>query len=187
MTSSVLVEKIKLDRPPLDIHTLGDRVLRTNAKRISKVDESIRQLAKEMLQTMYTSDGIGLAAPQVAIGKQMVVIDCDPEEPANVPLILINPTIKSYGRDICTYQEGCLSVPGVYMDVKRPDAIQVSYKDEYGRPKTLKADGLLSRAIQHELDHLQGVMFVDRIENAIALNEELQKFGFSIQDVKPYS
>jgi peptide deformylase len=73
------------------------------------------------------------------------------------------------------------------MDVQRPDAIEVSYKDEYGRPKTLKADGLLSRAIQHELDHLQGVMFVDRVENGIALNEELQKFGFSSQDVKPYS
>ncbi|MBP0008216.1 MULTISPECIES: peptide deformylase [unclassified Roseofilum] len=187
MSSSVLVEKKKLDRPPLNIHTLGDRVLRTNAKRISKVDESIRQLAKEMLQTMYSSDGIGLAAPQVAIAKQLVVIDCDPEEAANIPLILINPTIKSYGRELCTYQEGCLSVPGVYMDLQRPDAIQVSYKDEYGRPKTLQADGLLSRAIQHELDHLQGVMFVDRIENAIALNDELQKFGFSSQDVKPYS
>lgn len=187
MTSSVLVEKKKLDRPPLDIHTLGDRVLRTNAKRIAKVDDSIRQLAKEMLQTMYSSDGIGLAAPQVAIAKQLVVIDCDPEEAANIPLILINPVIKSYGRELCTYQEGCLSVPGVYMDLQRPDVIQVSYKDENGRPKILKADGLLSRAIQHELDHLQGVMFVDRVDNAIALNDELKKFGFSSQDVKPYS
>ncbi len=187
MSSSLLVEKKKLDRPPLDIHTLGDRVLRTPAKRIAKVDDSIRQLAKEMLQTMYSADGIGLAAPQVAIAKQIVVIDCDPQEAANIPLILINPTIKAHSRQICTYQEGCLSVPGVYMDVQRPEVVEVSYKDEYGRPKTLKADGLLARAIQHELDHLQGVMFVDRVDNAIALTEELQKFGFSTQDVKPYS
>ncbi|MDJ1183299.1 peptide deformylase [Roseofilum casamattae] len=187
MSSSVLVEKKKLDRPPLDIHTLGDRALRTPAKRIAKIDDSIRQLAKEMLQTMYSSDGIGLAAPQVAIAKQIVVVDCDPEEAANTPLILINPKIKAFGRELCTYQEGCLSVPGVYMDVHRPDAIELIYKDENGRPQTLKADGLLSRAIQHELDHLHGVMFVDRVENAMALNEELQKFGFSAQDVKPYS
>lgn len=185
MTSEVLVEKKKLDRPPLEIHTLGDRVLRQPAKRISKVDAEIRQLVREMLQTMYSADGIGLAAPQVAVNKQLIVIDCEPDNPVNQPLVLINPTIKAASREICVAQEGCLSIPQVYLDVKRPEAIEVTFKDEHGRPRTLSANGLLARAIQHEMDHLNGVLFVDRVENGLALNQELKKYGFSTQAVKP--
>jgi peptide deformylase len=184
MASEVLVEKKKLEKPPLEIHYLGDRVLRYPAKRIAKVDAQIRQVVKEMLQTMYSADGIGLAAPQVAINKQLIVIDCEPDNPANPPLVLINPTIKGYSRDLCVAQEGCLSIPGVYLDVKRPEAIEVSFKDEQGRPRTITATGLLSRAIQHEMDHLNGVLFVDRVENGLALNQELNKHGFSVQAVK---
>jgi peptide deformylase len=184
MSADVLVEKKKLDNPPLEIHHIGDRVLRMNAKRIAKVDAETRMLVREMLQTMYSADGIGLAAPQVGIHKQLIVIDCDPENAANRPLILINPAIKQISKQLCSYQEGCLSVPGVYMDVVRPEVIEVSYKDELGRPQTLKATGLLSRAIQHEMDHLNGVLFVDRVENQLALTEELRKHGFSHRDVK---
>jgi peptide deformylase len=184
MPTPILVEKKKLAKPPLDIHYLGDRVLRQPAKRIASVDEEIRQLITEMLQTMYSADGIGLAAPQVGIHKQLIVIDCEPDNPAVPPLVLINPTVKSYGKAICKDQEGCLSIPGVYLDVERPEAIEVSYKDESGRPRNLKADGLLARAIQHEMDHLNGVLFVDRVENEIALNEELKKKGFSAQHVQ---
>ncbi len=187
MSADVLVEKKKLENPPLEIHQIGDRVLRMNAKRIAKVDAEIRQLVREMLQTMYSADGIGLAAPQVGIHKQLIVIDCDPENAANKPLILINPAIKQISKQLCSYQEGCLSVPGVYMDVVRPEVIEVSYKDELGRPQTLKATGLLSRAIQHEMDHLNGVLFVDRVENQLALTEELRKRGFSHRDVKVMS
>ncbi|HAZ44087.1 MAG TPA: peptide deformylase [Cyanobacteria bacterium UBA11369] len=185
MASEVLVEKKKIENPPLEIHYLGDRALRYPAKRIAKVDAEIRDLARQMLQTMYSADGIGLAAPQVAIHKQLIVIDCEPDNSANQPLILVNPTIKKASRDICVAQEGCLSIPGVYLDVKRPEAIEVSYKDEYGRPRTISAAGLLSRAIQHEMDHLTGVLFVDRVENRLALTEELDKHGFSAQAVKP--
>jgi peptide deformylase len=185
MTAQLVVEKKKLEKPPLEIHYLGDRVLRQPAKRVAKVDHSIRQLAQEMLQTMYSADGIGLAAPQVGINKQIIVIDCEPDNPKNPPLVLINPVIKRFGRSLCDAQEGCLSIPGVYLDVMRPEEIEVSYKDENGRPQTLKANGLLSRAIQHEMDHLNGVMFVDRVENALALTEELKKHGFSTQAVKP--
>lgn len=184
MPSQVAVEKKKLENPPLEIHYLGDRVLRQPAKRIASVDQEIRQLVREMLQTMYSADGIGLAAPQVAVNKQLIVIDTEPDNPAAPPLVLINPTIKSQSRDICVGQEGCLSIPGVYMDVIRPELIEVAYKDEQGRPRTLKASGLLSRAIQHEMDHLNGVLFVDRVENALALTEELRKHGFSAQAVK---
>jgi peptide deformylase len=113
------------------------------------------------------------------------VIDCEPDNSANPPLVLINPTIKKFSRDLGVDQEGCLSIPGVYMDVERPEVIEVSYKDEYGHPRTLQASELLSRCIQHEVDHLNGVLFIDRVENALALNAELSKHGFSAQAVKP--
>lgn len=185
MSAEVLVEKKKLKKPPLEIHYLGDRALRQNTKRIAKVDREIRQLVREMLQTMYSADGIGLAAPQVGIQKQLIVVDCEPDNPATPPLVLINPTIKEYSDDICLFQEGCLSIPGVYLEVKRPEMIEVTYKDDQGRPQSLIATGLLSRAIQHEMDHLNGVLFVDRVENQLALTDELSKHNFSLRAVKP--
>ena len=185
MTSVVAIEKKKLDNPPLDIHYLGDRALRTPAKRIAKVDDKIRTLVKEMLQTMYSADGIGLAAPQVGINKQLIVIDCDLQNPDTPPLVLINPQITKFGNQLCNSEEGCLSIPGVYLEVTRPEEIEVSYKNESGKPCKLKAKDLLSRVIQHEMDHLNGVMFVDRVENNIALTEELQKKGFAVSAVKP--
>jgi peptide deformylase len=184
MTAQVLVEKKKLEKPPLTIHTLGDRVLRQPAKRVKSVDAEIRQLVREMLQTMYSADGIGLAAPQVGVHKQVIVIDCEPDKPEAVPLVLINPTIKSTSGEVSPFQEGCLSIPGVYLEVKRPEVVEVSYRDEYGRPQTLKAKELLSTVIQHEMDHLNGVLFVDRVENKLALTEELVKHKFSPKAVK---
>ncbi|MEM7555625.1 MAG: peptide deformylase [Cyanobacteria bacterium P01_A01_bin.84] len=184
MPSEIAVEKKKLKKPPLELHYLGDRVLRQNAKRISKVDASLRQLVREMLQTMYTQDGIGLAAPQVGVHKQLIVIDLEPDNAANQPLVLINPTIKKVSKEVCTAQEGCLSVPGVYMDVLRPEFVEIAFKDENGRPQTLQAGDLLGRCIQHEMDHLRGVVFVDRVENSLSLAEELSKNGFSHQAVK---
>ena len=185
MVTVAAVEKKKLDNPPLDIHYLGDRVLRQPAKRIAKVDDKIRTTIKEMLQTMYSADGIGLAAPQVGINKQLIVIDIALDQPDKPPLVLINPKIVKSGSNLCNSEEGCLSIPGVYLEVTRPEEIEVSYKNEQGKPCKLKADGLLSRAIQHEMDHLNGVMFVDRVENGIALNEELKKRGFAVSAVKP--
>ncbi|AFY68306.1 peptide deformylase [Geitlerinema sp. PCC 7407] len=185
MTSTILVEKKKLENPPLEIHYLGDRVLRQPAKRISRVDDEIRTLIRNMLQTMYSADGIGLAAPQVAVQKQLIVVDCEPDDATTPPLILINPAIQRASRDVCMAQEGCLSIPGVYLDVQRPEVIEVSYKDEQGRPQKLMASGLLSRAIQHEMDHLHGVLFVDRVDNALALNQELTKHGFAANAVQP--
>ncbi len=185
MTSPILVEKKKLAKPPLEMHYLGDRVLRQPAKRVSKVDDEIRELAKQMLQTMYSEDGIGLAAPQVGVNKQLLVVDIALDKPNVPPYILINPTLTWTSQKTCVIQEGCLSIPGVFLDVTRPDTIEVTYKDEWGRPKKLKTDGLLARVILHEMDHLNGVMFVDRVENTLALNQELTKNGFSVQAVKP--
>ena len=185
MTSAIAVEKKKLEKPPLTLQFLGARVLRQPAKRIAKVDQSIRNLVREMLQTMYSENGIGLAAPQVGLNKQLLVIDCEPDEPTTEPMVLINPEIISYGQELCKIEEGCLSVPGVYLDVIRPEAITVAFKDENGRPQKISASGLLSRCIQHEMDHLNGVMFVDRVDNGLALTEALKKQGFSLHTVKP--
>ncbi|ASC72837.1 Peptide deformylase [Halomicronema hongdechloris C2206] len=184
MTATIQVEKTKLKRPPLDIHVLGDRVLRQSAKRVSKVDDNTRQLVRDMLQTMYSADGIGLAAPQVAVHKQLLVIDVEPDNAARPPLVLINPKIIRHSKELTVGQEGCLSIPGVFLDVVRPAAIEVAYKDEYGRPQKRQVSDLLARCIQHEMDHLGGIMFVDRVDNALALNQELQKHGFSAKDVQ---
>ena len=185
MTTVTAVEKKKLEQPPLDIHYLGDRVLRQPAKRISKIDDGIREIVRQMLQTMYSADGIGLAAPQVGIHKQLIVIDIAFDQPDEPPLVLINPKIVKTGKNLCDSEEGCLSIPGVYLDVTRPEEIEITYKNEFGKPCKLKASGLLSRAIQHEMDHLNGVMFVDRVQNNIALNEQLKKRGFAASAVKP--
>lgn len=185
MTARVLVDKKKLKTPPLEIHFLGDRVLRQPAKRISRVDADVRRLAEDLLKTMYSSDGIGLAAPQVAVNKQILVVDCEPDNAATPPWVLINPSIKRASKDLELDQEGCLSIPGVYLDVRRPAAIEVSYKDEQGRPQRAQVSGLLARAIQHEMDHLNGVMFVDRVENDLLLAEALKKEGFSYGAVRP--
>ncbi|MBD2550786.1 peptide deformylase [Microcystis elabens FACHB-917] len=182
--NSVLVPKVPVERPPLEIHKLGSKELRAPARRISKVDASIRDLARDMLRSMYTAKGIGLAAPQVGVHRQLLVIDLDLEEAATPPLVLINPEITAAGASFNTYEEGCLSIPGVYLDVVRPSVVEVTYRDETGRPRRLKADGLLARCIQHEMDHLQGVLFVDRVTDELSLNEGLRQQGFRRSDVQ---
>ena len=187
MTASLLVDKRKVENPPLSLHYLGDKVLRQPAKRITKVDDSIRQLAKDMLQTMYSANGIGLAAPQVGINKQLLVVDCEHDNPDAPPLIMINPQITTMGQELCVVEEGCLSIPNVYFEVVRPQVIEVSYKDEHGRPQKREFTDLPARVIQHEMDHLNGIMFVDHVDNPLELAESLKKEGFSIQAVKPIS
>ncbi len=181
--ASIAISKEPLENPPLEIHTLGNQVLRQPARRISKVDESIRDLARDMLRSMYSAKGIGLAAPQVGVHKQLLVIDLDIENSANPPLILINPEIISSSASLETYEEGCLSIPEVYMDVVRPTSIKLSFRDEMGRPKKMNADGLIGRCIQHEIDHLNGVLFVDRVSNQEDLNIALKEHGFRSEDV----
>ena len=178
------VSKQPVDNPPYDIHKLGDQVLRTPARRIGKVDDSVRKLAADMLVSMYAARGIGLAAPQIGEPLQLLVIDLDLEDPESPPLVLINPEISAVGGSLCTYEEGCLSIPGVYLDVLRPSVVEVSYRDELGRPKRTKADGLLARCIQHEMDHLNGVLFVDRVTDQHSLDEELLQHGFDRNHVQ---
>jgi peptide deformylase len=138
-----------------------------------------------MLVSMYAARGIGLAAPQIGVHQQLLVIDLELEDPSSPPLVLINPEITGVGGTICTYEEGCLSIPGVYLDVVRPSVVEVGYRDAMGRPKKLKADGLMARCIQHEMDHLNGVLFVDRVTDEAKLQEGLNEKGFNRDDVRP--
>ena len=183
--SSTKVAKEAIDNPPLEIYKLGSNTLRTTAKRISKVDINTRKLAKEMLQSMYSAKGIGLAAPQVGISKELLVIDINFEDSAAEPLILINPEITAFGSTLNSYEEGCLSIPGVYLNVIRPSTIKLKFRDEMGRPRKMNADGLLARCIQHEVDHLKGVLFVDRVTSKEELKKELSKEGYQMKDVIP--
>jgi peptide deformylase len=178
------VSKQPLETPPLPIHTLGQEALREPARRIAKVDEGVRDLARTMLRSMYAARGIGLAAPQVGVNQQLLVIDLDGDNPTSPPLVLINPEITAVGGSLCTYEEGCLSIPGVYLDVVRPSVVEISYRCEMGRLRRLKADGLMARCIQHEMDHLQGVLFVDRVTDEEGLAEGLRQQGFDRADVR---
>lgn len=184
MATDLYVPKSKLDKPPLEIRTLGDRVLRQETKNVASINDETRKLARQMLQTMYSADGIGLAAPQVAVNKRVIVIDIDPENTATPPMILVNPTIKRVSRELALGQEGCLSIPNVFADVCRPAHVVATYRDLSGKPMTVEASGLLARAIQHEYDHLEGILFVDRVENQLALATELREHGFSMRDVQ---
>ena len=181
--SSKKINKEAVENPPLEIFKLGSETLRTQAKRISKVDSNIRDLAKDMLQSMYSAKGIGLAGPQVGISKELLVIDINFEDSAAEPLILINPEITAFGSTLNTYEEGCLSIPGVYLNVVRPSTIKLKFRDEMGRPRKMNADGLLARCIQHEVDHLKGVLFVDRVTSKEDLRKELTKEGYKMKDV----
>tara|TARA_Y100000589_G_scaffold55350_1_gene45859 strand:- start:351 stop:956 length:606 start_codon:yes stop_codon:yes gene_type:complete len=183
--STTKVDKEAVDNPPLEIFKLGSETLRTKAKRISKVDNELRNLAKDMLQSMYTAKGIGLAAPQVGISKELLVIDTNFEDSAAEPLILINPEITAFGSTLNTYEEGCLSIPGVYLNVVRPSTIKLKFRDDMGRPRKMNADGLLARCIQHEVDHLRGILFVDRVTAKEELKTLLNKEGYKMKDVLP--
>ena len=180
---SIAVSKEPVQNPPLKVYQLGHEALRTPANRIVKVDDSIRKLVKDMLITMYSSKGIGLAAPQVGIQKRLLVIDLNFEDPNAPPMVFINPEIISSSASVDTYEEGCLSIPGVYLNVLRPSSIKLSYRDEMGRPKKMNADGLMARCIQHEIDHLNGVCFVDKVTDEEELKKQLNEHNFNPSDV----
>ena len=179
----IAVSKEAVPNPPLKIYMLGQETLRTPANRIVKVDDSIRKLAKDMLITMYSAKGIGLAAPQVGIQKRILVIDLNFEDQNAAPNVFINPEIISSSATLDTYEEGCLSIPGVYLNVVRPSSIKLSYRDEMGRPKKMNADGLMARCIQHEIDHLNGVLFVDKVTDENELTKQLNEHNFKQSDV----
>jgi peptide deformylase len=137
--------------------------LKAKARAVVKGDDdAVRSIIPRMFATMYAAPGIGLAAPQVDLGLRLLVMDLMPnEKPA--PIVMINPEIVAASPDLATREEGCLSLPGMYADVTRPARVKVRYLDESGARKEMEASELLSACVQHEIDHLDGVLFVDRL------------------------
>ncbi|NTE85096.1 peptide deformylase [Agrobacterium rubi] len=142
---------------------LPDPLLRQQSKPIEQVDAEITRLADDMLDTMYDAPGIGLAAIQIGVPRRMLVIDISREDGDRNPVVFINPEILKVSDDVSAYEEGCLSIPDYYAEVERPASLTVGYIDRDGKKQTVEADGLLATCLQHEMDHLNGVLFIDHI------------------------
>ena len=147
----------------LPILTAPDPRLKKKSLPVETVDADVRQLMDDMLETMYDAPGIGLAAPQVGALKRVIVLDIDREETKTGPLFMANPEIVEASDDDVIYEEGCLSVPDHYSDVARPEKVRVRYLDRDGETRELECEGLLSTCVQHEMDHLEGILFIDKI------------------------
>ncbi|HWA48687.1 MAG TPA: peptide deformylase [Dongiaceae bacterium] len=147
----------------LPILTAPDPLLKKVSQPVKQVDDGVRRLMDDMLETMYHAPGIGLAAPQVGVLKRVIVLDLAREEEEPQPLKLANPEIVWVSDDDATYNEGCLSVPEHYADVVRPARCRVKYLDYNNKAQEIEADGLLATCLQHEIDHLDGILFIDHL------------------------
>ena len=143
------------------ILTEPNKILRQISKNVESVDQEIQTLMDDMLDTMYAAPGIGLAAIQIGVPKRVIVIDITRDNEKKNPIYFVNPEIVWKDNEESTYEEGCLSVPNQFAEINRPKGCQVKYLDYFGEPKLLKAEGLLATCIQHEIDHLEGILFID--------------------------
>ena len=143
------------------IITEPNKLLRQISKPVNRVGKEEQKLMDDMLETMYAANGIGLAAIQIGIPKRIIVIDLNRDEIQKKPMYFVNPVIKNKDPLKVTYEEGCLSVPNQFAEVDRPSKCEIEYLDYDGEKKLLKADGLLATCIQHEMDHLEGILFID--------------------------
>ena len=158
----------------LELVKAPDPRLKLVSQPIADVDKALRRFMDDMVQTMYAENGIGLAAIQVGVPKRVAVIDLDPGGPNSKQLYFINPRIVEASGELSTFHEGCLSVPEVWDDVKRPARLTVEYTDEHGDKQTVTADGLFATCLQHEIDHLNGRLFIDhlsKLKRSIALRK----------------
>ena len=182
----------------LQVRTFPEPILSQNAKPVAGVTTELIQLAHDMLETMYAAPGIGLAAPQVGQSLQLIVLDIrtrdddgnldetemtEAEKKTKFPLIMFNPKILS-SKGNTTFEEGCLSVPGYVEEVRRAQFVDVKYLDEAGKEQKLSADGLLAICIQHEIDHLEGTLFIDRLSSVKRnlIKSKIKKNGYPEQD-----
>jgi len=163
---------------------LPDPLLRQVSKPVERVDAPLRRLADDMLETMYDAPGIGLAAIQVGEPLRMLVIDLAKEGEPPAPQIFINPEIIGSSDARSVYEEGCLSIPDYYAEVERPAGVRVTYLDRDGKAQEIEADGLLSTCLQHEIDHLNGVLFIDHISK-LKRDMVVKKFRKLAKDRQP--
>jgi len=143
----------------MQIITFGNELLRQKAEKIDKIDEQITDAAKQMLEILKQEKGVGIAGPQIGLMKRIFVVHIEGDEER----IFINPSILETSQETVKFEEGCLSVPGLYVDVVRSESIKIQAWNEKGKPFTMETSGLLARVIQHEYDHLEGILFLDRI------------------------
>jgi peptide deformylase len=146
-----------------EIRLLGDPVLRKEAGEVATFDDGLRALVRDMFETMYHAEGIGLAAPQIGVPTRVVVLDLRREDEDDEPMALVNPRLTWVSTETAKQPEGCLSIPTLEEVVERPAAVHVEARDPHGKPLTIEANELLARAIQHEIDHLDGILFLDRV------------------------
>ena len=170
----------------LPIIVAPDPRLKQVAMPVAKVDAEMRRLMDDMLETMYKAPGIGLAAPQVGVLKRVIVIDIARDDEKPQPLRMANPELIEVSEEDAVYNEGCLSLPEHYADVTRPAAIKVRYLDHENEVRELEADGLLATCIQHEMDHLEGILFVDHL-TALKRNMILRKLLKAKKSQQPVS
>jgi peptide deformylase len=145
----------------LPIITIPDPVLRKTAEPIERVDDALRRLMDDMLATMYDAPGVGLAAPQIGISRRLIVMDAARDDEPRAPIVMVNPEILERSEELRLHEEGCLSIPEVTADVERPARTRVAYLDREGKPQEAELEGILSTIVQHEIDHLNGVLFID--------------------------
>ena len=159
-----------------DILILPDKRLRQVSEPVKKIDAGIRTLVEDMFETMYEAPGIGLAAIQIGEPKRVITMDLAKKEEPKNPQVFINPEILWTSEDKAIYEEGCLSIPEYYSDVERPAQVKVKYVDLQGKPHELEASGLLATCLQHEIDHLNGVLFIDHLSK-LKRDRVLKKFS----------
>ncbi|HEX3810958.1 MAG TPA: peptide deformylase [Rhizomicrobium sp.] len=156
------------------IITAPDPRLKAVSTPVDKVDDAVRKLADDMLDSMYAADGIGLAAIQIGAPKRIIVMDLDQKDGKKSPRVFINPKIVWASEEMATFEEGCLSVPDIWDDVERPARIRAEYLDRDGKTIEMEADGILATCLQHEMDHLEGILFLDhlsKLKRSIALRK----------------
>ena len=143
------------------ILTEPNKILREKSLPVEKMDADVQKLMDDMLETMYAAPGIGLAAIQVGIPKRVIVLDISQKDGLKNPMHFVNPEIIEKSTNNLAYEEGCLSVPGQFAEIDRPDKCHLKYLDYHGQPKEIKTEGMLATCIQHEIDHLEGILFID--------------------------
>lgn len=146
-----------------EILVLPDPLLRKISEPISEINSEVKKLMDDMLETMYAAPGIGLAAVQIGVLKRAIVIDLSKEDEKKNPLFIVNPEITFKSKEFFSYEEGCLSIPNQFAEVERPNSCKVSFLDYDGKQKEIHAKGLLATCIQHEIDHLNGILFIDHL------------------------
>ena len=172
-----------------DILLIPDKRLRMKSEPVKAIDKDIRALIEDMFETMYAAPGIGLAAIQIGVPRRVVTMDLAKKDDPAEPLVFINPEIVWSSDEKATYEEGCLSIPEYYEEVERPKSVRVKFLDRDGKPQEMEADGLLSTCLQHEIDHINGVLFIDHISK-LKRNMVLKKFKKAAkrgEPVKPHA